>query len=1125
LYYLAPVSLTYYITKRRSAGYPHSFTKDRRGFALLITITLLAFLVLLLVSLAALTRVETQVAANNQTLAQARQNALMAMNIAIGQLQKYAGRDTQITARAEITSDTAITNPYLTGVWRSDVAGANAEMWLVSGSEGSTATADSVMSSTPDPSQDAVTLDQVFLVGNQTVAADPSAVVASDKVKRIKVAKQDIFAPTGAVLGLASSATPRIGRYAWWVGDQGVKASLGLTDRANEITYLPWFDSSNPTNTDQRRRIRQEIGTGPNYFRADGAATGLSVPKEGFDPFSTPTSGLLTEAQIAIVGPAAPTQMPAGGMARFQREHSYDFTAAAYSVLANTRTDTSRGLMQDLSLSPSLLGSAFASYANYTGYMETPGVNTPGAFDAVPAIADANSPRRRYKITAPVAAAAGTGAGLPTMAFGIHPVLSDLIVQFSVKRSSAANQIEVRSRVYVGLWNPYSSALVPPFSPNTLNLEVEGLPQITVAQAPSTVQVDLGNSGPAPAYSGGVLKALLPFDPLKRAINGYGSTADLASWLPGRKYLWATASGGGTSGELAFYTNDLGAAGWSHTTSGLAGSSANLAVSIPAATLTVKLKLGTTLLATYTMPTTDPASISDVDMIRTRPNGGVGTPSNKHWQFGFAFRLKQPSADDQDRTWIKTFDPRASTLPATAFIPFDPDGALTPSEYPYTIRTTQGVTQYLIYRVQSNGVRALSSYNDVSLFELPRTPLLSVGELQHMEVDGQRPYSVGNSWGGAANIIFDRFFFSGLQAGAGTPDLSKNEPLPNWNMRVVDGTALATIQGAPGAQSSRYLMQAGGFNVNSLSVPAWRAVLSSVRFSDGEPFRRASIDNTSGANGGSQENSDLRDETFNQDATLGSATASVRKSAPSFFRFPQSAQEIYFWQDPQTSSPSGNVRQFKAEAFRRGVRGYNTAVTSPSVTSASQASYTQATGSMTGLDTAAIKGVNIQHLTTDQIEVLANEIVFRIRARTKDFGPFRSMEEFLSPTAPDQPSLLEAAIDGARMNADAVRPVDTVSDEDNYYGLSALTLTQGDIMTALAPYLRTRSDTFTVRTYGEAINPITDQVAAATWLEATVQRMPDLVDSTDTNIAQPSLTGFGRKFKIISFRWLSQKDI
>src|SRR5690606_30874147 len=81
----------------------------QRGFALLITITLVAFLVLILVGLATLTRVETQVAANSQLQTQARQNALMALNIALGQLQKPTGTNQRITARADIILPASVT--------------------------------------------------------------------------------------------------------------------------------------------------------------------------------------------------------------------------------------------------------------------------------------------------------------------------------------------------------------------------------------------------------------------------------------------------------------------------------------------------------------------------------------------------------------------------------------------------------------------------------------------------------------------------------------------------------------------------------------------------------------------------------------------------------------------------------------------------------------------------------------------------------------------------------------------------------------------------------------------------------------------------------------------------------
>lgn len=54
-------------------------SRSNQGFALLITITLVAFLVLILVGLATFTRVETQVAGNSQTQAKARQNALLGL--------------------------------------------------------------------------------------------------------------------------------------------------------------------------------------------------------------------------------------------------------------------------------------------------------------------------------------------------------------------------------------------------------------------------------------------------------------------------------------------------------------------------------------------------------------------------------------------------------------------------------------------------------------------------------------------------------------------------------------------------------------------------------------------------------------------------------------------------------------------------------------------------------------------------------------------------------------------------------------------------------------------------------------------------------------------------------------
>src|SRR5438105_2679295 len=91
------------------------------GFALLITITLLSFLVLLLVSLASFTRVETQVASNSQQLGQARQNALLALNVALGELQRTTGPDRRVTAPANLANATAA-SPHWVGVYGNSAA-------------------------------------------------------------------------------------------------------------------------------------------------------------------------------------------------------------------------------------------------------------------------------------------------------------------------------------------------------------------------------------------------------------------------------------------------------------------------------------------------------------------------------------------------------------------------------------------------------------------------------------------------------------------------------------------------------------------------------------------------------------------------------------------------------------------------------------------------------------------------------------------------------------------------------------------------------------------------------------------------------------------------------------------
>jgi hypothetical protein len=162
-------------------------------------------------------------------------------------------------------------------------------------------------------------------------------------------------------------------------------------------------------------------------------------------------------------------------------------------------------------------------------------------------------------------------------------------------------------------------------------------------------------------------------------------------------------------------------------------------------------------------------------------------------------------------------------------------------------------------------------------------------------------------------------------------------------------------------------------------------------------------------------------------------------------------------------------------------------------------------------------------LGAEQVPRLAERVVELVQTKQNDNGPFRSLQDFLSGRAEwGGRSVLEKAIEDSGLNPSPLQPVAMVETED-YPGFSSLTITPADIMSALAPYLRVRSDTFAIRVYVECLYPASTDVAARSWAEAIVQRCPAPVDAGDS-IDQPS-GRYGRRFNLISFRWLHPADL
>lgn len=96
------------------------------------------------------------------------------------------------------------------------------------------------------------------------------------------------------------------------------------------------------------------------------------------------------------------------------------------------------------------------------------------------------------------------------------------------------------------------------------------------------------------------------------------------------------------------------------------------------------------------------------------------------------------------------------------------------------------------------------------------------------------------------------------------------------------------------------------------------------------------------------------------------------------------------------------------------------------------------------------------------------------------------------------------------------------------YGMPGY-VTQGDVLQVLGSTLSSRSDTFKVRAYGESVDA-NGRVLAQAWCEAVVQRTPEPVNPDDTTGFNPRQVSadevdFGRRFRTISFRWLARDEV
>ena len=95
----------------------------------MVAIGLMSFVILIILGLSTLVKINSNIVLSKEDIARAKQNALFALNLAIGDLQNEMGPDQRVSATASILDEfpeteaiEGVNNPYWTGAWNSNNA-------------------------------------------------------------------------------------------------------------------------------------------------------------------------------------------------------------------------------------------------------------------------------------------------------------------------------------------------------------------------------------------------------------------------------------------------------------------------------------------------------------------------------------------------------------------------------------------------------------------------------------------------------------------------------------------------------------------------------------------------------------------------------------------------------------------------------------------------------------------------------------------------------------------------------------------------------------------------------------------------------------------------------------------
>ncbi|MCC5844451.1 MAG: hypothetical protein JJU05_09385 [Verrucomicrobia bacterium] len=360
--------------------------------------------------------------------------------------------------------------------------------------------------------------------------------------------------------------------------------------------------------------------------------------------------------------------------------------------------------------------------------------------------------------------------------------------------------------------------------------------------------------------------------------------------------------------------------------------------------------------------------------------------------------------------------------------------------------------------------------------------------------------------------LFDRYFFSGVP-GSGSLDGPFDNPLIRPATAGIDPSELRDFD-----RAAAHLRLYGAFNVNSVSVEAWTALLTSFRgqsvpgageVSDLTPYPKALFplsDPLENEGGNNLTYVADRFRRLSDDEILALAESIVseiraRGPALSLAGFINRRPHALASASPAAAATLGRThgdinssnpleRRVGHQALLGTLQHAIDRIQTPSVTQP---------GTVTGINDRLRTWLDTQDGTTHGNNTALLNQPWLHRPAAIGF------EESMNP---GEPSL--------------VMPDMPLALRSPAVGMPGY-LTQADLLRALAPVLSARSDTFRVRFYG-------DHAGSRAWGEAVVQRQSAYLDAGVDPVLHPRLTPpasqrFGRRFEVVSFTWLNPEEL